>query len=43
MADLWLELLLGMIVLIGGQLIVEHGFSYSLPVSVLITIGGGLF
>lgn len=34
---------LGMIVLIGGQLVVEHGFSYSIPISVLITIGGGLY
>lgn len=34
---------LGMIVLVGGQLIVEHGFSYSMPVSVFITIGGGLY
>ena len=29
---------LGMIVLVGGQLVVEHGFSYSIPISVLITI-----
>ena len=34
---------LGMIILVGGQLIVEHGFSYSMPVSVFITIGGGLY
>ena len=34
---------LGMIVLVGGQLVVEHGFSYSIPISVLITIGGGLY
>ena len=34
---------LGMIVLVGGQLGVEHGFSYSIPISVLITIGGGLY
>lgn len=32
-----------MIVLVGGQLVVEHGFSYSIPISVLITIGGGLY
>lgn len=34
---------LGMIILVGGQLVVEHGFSYSIPISVLITIGGGLY
>ena len=34
---------LGMIVLVGGQLVVEHGFYYSIPISVLITIGGGLY
>lgn len=34
---------LGMIVLVGGQLVVEHGFSYSIPISVLITISGGLY
>ena len=35
--------LLGMIVLVGGQLIVEHVYSYSVPVSVFITVGGGLY
>lgn len=34
---------LGMIILVGGQLVVEHGFSYSIPISVLIMIGGGLY
>ena len=34
--------LFGMIVLVGGQLIVEHVYSYSVPVSVFITVGGGL-
>ena len=33
----------GMIVLIGGQLIVEHVFTYSIPVSVFITVGGGVY
>ena len=33
----------GMIVLVGGQLIVEHVYSYSVPVSVFITVGGGLY
>lgn len=35
--------LFGMIVLIGGQMIVEHVYSYSVPVSVIITVGGGLY
>lgn len=35
--------LFGMIVLIGGQLIVEQVFSYAVPVSVFITVGGGIY
>lgn len=35
--------LFGMIVLVGGQLIVEHVYSYAVPVSVFITIGGGVY
>ena len=35
--------LFGVIVLVGGQLIVEHVYSYSIPVSVFITIGGGVY
>lgn len=35
--------LFGMIVLVGGQLIVEHIYSYAVPVSVFITVGGGLY
>ncbi len=35
--------LLGVVVLVGGQLIVEHLFSYSVPISVFITFGGGLY
>ncbi len=35
--------LFGMAVLVGGQLIVEHVFSYAIPVSVFITVGGGLY
>ena len=35
--------LFGMIVLVGGQLIVEHVFTYSVPISVFITVGGGLY
>lgn len=35
--------LFGMVVLVGGQLIVEHVFSYAIPVSVFITVGGGIY
>lgn len=35
--------LFGMVVLVGGQLIVEHVYSYAVPVSVFITVGGGLY
>lgn len=37
------SMLFGMIVLVGGQLLVEHVFSYSIPVSVFITVGGGVY
>ena len=35
--------LFGMLVLIAGQLVTEHVFSYAVPVSVFITIGGGIY
>lgn len=35
--------LFGVVLLIGGQLIVEQVFSYSIPISVFITVGGGLY
>lgn len=35
--------LFGMIVLVGGQLIVEQVCSYAVPVSVFITVGGGIY
>ena len=35
--------LFGMAVLVGGQLIVEHVYTYAVPVSVFITVGGGLY
>ena len=35
--------LFGMIVLVGGQLIMEHVFAYAIPVSVFITVGGGIY
>lgn len=33
----------GMVILVGGQLIVEHVYSYTIPVSVFITVGGGIY
>ncbi len=33
----------GMIVLVFGQMLVEHVFSYTIPVSVFITVGGGVY
>ena len=35
--------LIGMVLLIFGQLIVEQVFSYGIPISVFITVGGGLY
>lgn len=35
--------LFGMIMLVGGQTIVERVFTYTVPVSVFITIGGGIY
>lgn len=37
------SVLFAMIVLIGGQLIVEHVFSYTIPISVFISLGGGIY
>ena len=35
--------LFGMIVLVGGQLLVERVFHYAVPISVFITVGGGFY
>lgn len=35
--------LFGMLLLIGGQLIVERVFRYAVPISVFITVGGGIY
>ena len=35
--------LFGMIVLIGGQCIVERVYVYSVPISVFISVGGGIY
>ena len=32
-----------MIILVAGQLIVEHVCSYAIPISVFITVGGGIY
>lgn len=37
------SVLFGMVVLVAGQLIVEHVFNYVIPVSVFITVGGGIY
>ena len=35
--------LFGMMALVAGQLLVEHVFIYAVPVSVFITLGGGVY
>ena len=35
--------LFGMLVLVAGQLLVEHVFNYVVPISVFITVGGGVY
>ena len=35
--------LFGMIILVAGQLIVEHVYTYAIPISVFITVGGGIY
>ncbi|HCO62842.1 MAG TPA: CRISPR-associated protein Cas5 [Clostridiales bacterium] len=35
--------LFGMFTLVGGQMVVEHLFHYAVPVSVFITVGGGIY
>ena len=35
--------ILDTLVLIAGQLFVEHVFNYVIPISVFITIGGGVY
>lgn len=37
------SVMFGMIVLIGGQLIVERVFTYTIPISVFISVGGGIY
>lgn len=35
--------LFGMIALVGGQLLVEHVYDYAIPVSVFVTVSGGVY
>ena len=35
--------LVGMIAMIAGQLVSQHIFSYAVPISTFITIGGGIY
>lgn len=35
--------LFGVIILLSGQLLVEKAFSYAIPISVFITVGGGIY
>ncbi len=37
------SVMFGMLVLVDGQLIVEHVFSYTIPISVFISPGGGIY
>ena len=37
------SVLFGMLILVAGQLIVEHVYTYSIPISVFITVGGGIY
>ncbi|RHO20111.1 iron chelate uptake ABC transporter family permease subunit [Amedibacterium intestinale] len=35
--------LIGTIILIAGQILVEHVYNFSMPISVFITVGGGIY
>lgn len=35
--------LFGMILLIGGELLVEHVFNFEIPISIFISLGGGIY
>lgn len=37
------SVLFGMVILVAGQLIVEHVYHYAVPISVFITVGGGIY
>jgi len=35
--------LIGIIILVGGQIVVERVYNYGIPISVFITVGGGIY
>lgn len=37
------SVLFGMAILVAGQLLVEHVYHYAIPISVFITVGGGIY
>ena len=37
------SVLFGMVILVAGQLLVEHVYHYAIPISVFITVGGGIY
>ena len=37
------SVLFGMLILVAGQLIVEHVYTYAIPISEFITVGGGVY
>ena len=40
---IWGSALIGMLTMIAGQLVSQHVFSYAVPISTFITIGGGIY
>lgn len=42
-ALIFASIFLGIIILASGQLLVEHVYNYSVPISIFVTIGGGLY
>ena len=36
-------LIIGIIILVGGQIVVERVYNYGIPISVFITVGGGIY
>jgi len=40
---IWGSVLIGMVVLLGGQALIEHVFSFSTTISVFINVGGGMY
>lgn len=40
---IWGSVLIGMVILLGGQALIEHIFSFSTTISVFINVGGGMY